>query len=161
MQFYVDTTKENFINIRKKHTFARSRLSYDEDLYFLVQQISDRYLRSNHRFPLLMASKTYPSRYDVNPSWADTVQPATEPICWAMGRPEFYTFYLRTNKRPTVLALLATTCEQVAVSPETAMGCRRIRFLQAKRGITVTQPLITLLINNYKALPFIHIQLRR
>ena len=43
----------------------------------------------------------------------------------------------RTNKRPTVLALSATTCAQVAVSPETAMGCRRISFLQAERGVTV------------------------
>ena len=43
----------------------------------------------------------------------------------------------RTNKRPTVLALSATTYVQVAVSPETAMGCRRIRFLQAERDITV------------------------
>ena len=43
----------------------------------------------------------------------------------------------RTNKRPTVLALSATTCAQVAVSPETAMGCRRIMFLHAERGITV------------------------
>ena len=40
-----------------------------------------------------------------------------------------------TNKRPTVLALSATTCAQVTVSPETAMGCRRIRFLQAERGL--------------------------
>ena len=43
----------------------------------------------------------------------------------------------RTNKRPTVLALSATTCAQVAVSPETAMGCRIIRFLQAERDVTV------------------------
>ena len=49
----------------------------------------------------------------------------------------------RTNKRPTVLALSATTCAQVAVSPETAMGCRRIRFLQAERDITVPYPLLT------------------
>ena len=52
-----------------------------------------------------------------------------------MGRPEFFTFYLHTNKRPTVLALSVTTCEQVAVSPKTVMGCHRIRFLQEKRGI--------------------------
>ena len=43
-----------------------------------------------------------------------------------------------TNKRPTVLALLATTCVQVAVSPETAMWCRRIRFLQAEEGYYCT-----------------------
>ena len=43
----------------------------------------------------------------------------------------------RTNKRPTMLALSETTCPQVVVSPETAMGCHRIRFLQAKRDITV------------------------
>ena len=49
----------------------------------------------------------------------------------------------RTNKRPTVLTLSATTCEQVAVSPETAMGCRRIRFLQAEREINVPCPLTT------------------
>ena len=138
MQFYVDTTKENFINIRKKCTFARSRLSYNEDPYFLVQQISDRYLRSSHRFLLLRPSKTYPSKYDINPSWAETVQPAMKPICWAMGRPRFYTFYLRTNKRPSVLALSATTCEQVAVSTETAMVCHRIRFLQAEEGYYCT-----------------------
>ena len=45
---------------------------------------------------------------------------------------------LRTNKRPTVLALSATTCEQVVVSPETAMGCRRIRSLQEKEGYYCT-----------------------
>ena len=44
----------------------------------------------------------------------------------------------RTNKRPTVLALSATTCAQVAVSPETAMGCRRIRFLQEDEGCYCT-----------------------
>ena len=42
-----------------------------------------------------------------------------------------------TNKRPTVLALSATTYAQVEISPETTMGCRRIRFLQAERDITV------------------------
>ena len=49
----------------------------------------------------------------------------------------------RTNKGPTVLALLATTYEHVAVSPKTAMECRKIRFLQAEREITVPCPLTT------------------
>ena len=48
--------------------------------------------------------------------------------------PGSYTFIFAPTKRPTVLALSATTCEQVAISPETAMGCRRIRFLQAEEG---------------------------
>ena len=50
---------------------------------------------------------------------------------------------LCTNKRPTVLALSAKTCEQVAVSTETAMGCRRIRFLQAERDIIVPYHFLT------------------
>ena len=66
------------------------------------------------------------------------VQPEMEPIFWAKGRPGFYPFIFTPSKRPTVLALSATTCEQVAVSPETAMGCRRIRFLQAKEGYYYT-----------------------
>ena len=47
-------------------------------------------------------------------------------------------FIFAPTNWPTVLALLATTCEQVAVSPETAMGCRKIRFLQAKEGYYCT-----------------------
>ena len=43
----------------------------------------------------------------------------------------------RTNKRPTVLALLETTCEQVAVSPETAMGAVESGFYKQKRDISV------------------------
>ena len=82
--------------------------------------------------------------------------------CWAEGAdPGSYAFIFAPTNRPTVLALSAATYEQVAVSPKTAMGCRRIRFLQAERGITVPYPLTMLLINTIKALPFIHIQLRR
>ena len=63
------------------------------------------------------------------------VQPETEPICWADGAdPGSYAFIFAPTNRPTVLALSATTREQVAVSLETAMGCRRIRFLQSKEG---------------------------
>ena len=60
-----------------------------------------------------------------------------------LGHTRVLYFCLHTNKRPIVLALSATACEQVAVSPETAMGCRRIRFLQVERDITVPYPLIT------------------
>ena len=42
----------------KKCTFVRIHLSYDEDPYFLVQQISNRSLQSSHRFILLRVSKT-------------------------------------------------------------------------------------------------------
>ena len=52
--------------------------------------------------------------------------------------PGFYTINFAPTKRPTVLALSATTCEHVAVSPETAMGCRRIRFLQVEEGYNCT-----------------------
>ena len=41
-----------------------------------------------------------------------------------------------------MLALSATTCKQVAVSLETTMGCRRIRFLQAQEGYYCTFSLI-------------------
>ena len=58
--------------------------------------------------------------------------------CWAIGQTRVLYRSLRTNKRPTVLALSATTCEQVAVSPEIAMGCRRTRFLQAEEGYYCT-----------------------
>ena len=40
-----------------------------------------------------------------------------------------YAFILAPTNRPRVLALSATTCEQVAISPETTMGCHRISFL--------------------------------
>ena len=119
-------------------TFARIHLSYDEDPYFLVPQISNRSLRSSRRFLSLRAFRKYLSRYNVNPSWTDTVQLATEPLCWAMGRPGFYTIKFAPTKRPTVLALSATTWEQVAVSPKTATGCCRIRFLQAEEGYYCT-----------------------
>ena len=151
MQFYVDTTKENFINIRKKHTFERIRLSYDEDPYFLVQQILDRYPQPSHRFILLRASKTYPSRYDIDPSWSR--------YCFNRQRNQFvglradpgsYAFISAPTNRPTVLALSATTCEQVTVSPETAMGCRRIRFLQAERGDYCTLDFNNLINQYYK-----------
>ena len=59
-------------------------------------------------------------------------------IVGLQGRPGFYTINLAPTKRPTVLALSATTYEQVAVSPETVMGCHRIRFLQAKEGYYCT-----------------------
>ena len=49
-----------------------------------------------------------------------------------------YTFNFAPTKRTTVLALSTTTCEQVGVSPETAMGCCRIRFLQVKEGYYYT-----------------------
>ena len=45
----------------------------------------------------------------------------------------YASIFVPTN-RPTVLALLATTYEQVVVSPETTMGCHKIRFLQEKEG---------------------------
>ena len=54
-----------------------------------------------------------------------------------LGQTRFLYFCLRTNKRPTVLALSETTCEQVAVSPETAMGCRKLGFYEQKKDITV------------------------
>ena len=44
-----------------------------------------------------------------------------------------YTFILPTI-RPTVLALLVTTCEQVVVSPKTTMGFHRIKM----RAPTIT-----------------------
>ena len=40
----------------------------------------------------------------------------------------------RTNKRPTVLALSATTCAQVAVSPETAMGVPQNQVSASREG---------------------------
>ena len=46
-----------------------------------------------------------------------------------------YTFNFAPTKIPTVLALSATTCEQVAVSPEIAMG--ESGFWKQKRDITV------------------------
>ena len=52
--------------------------------------------------------------------------------------PGSYTFIFTPKNRPTVLALSVTTCKHVAVSPETAMGCRRIRFLQAEEGYYCT-----------------------
>ena len=52
--------------------------------------------------------------------------------------PGSYTFIFAPTKRATVLALSATACEQVAVSPETAMGCCRIRFLQEEEGYYCT-----------------------
>ena len=67
------------------------------------------------------------------------VQPTTEPICWLLRvDPGSYTFIYQPTKRPIVLALLETTYEQVAVSPETAMGCHRIRFLQVEEGYYCT-----------------------
>ena len=60
--------------------------------------------------------------------------------------PGSYNFIFAPTKRPIVLALSATTCEQVAVSPETAMGCHRIRFLQEKEGYYCT---LVLTKNNY------------
>ena len=48
--------------------------------------------------------------------------------------PGSYPFIFTPTNRPTVLALSAKTYEQVSVSPETAIGCHRIRFLQAKEG---------------------------
>ena len=42
-----------------------------------------------------------------------------------------------------MLALSATTCEQVVVSPETAMGCHRTRFLQAEEGYYYTFSFLT------------------
>ena len=62
--------QRKFHKYQKKRTFVRSRLRYDEDPYFLVQQISDKYLQSSHWFLLLRASKSYPSRYEVDPSWS-------------------------------------------------------------------------------------------
>ena len=62
--------------------------------------------------------------------------------------PGSYTFIYQPTKRPTVLALSATTCEQVAVSPEIAMGCRRIRFLQAKEGYYCTFSLNKVYLHN-------------
>ena len=50
----------------------------------------------------------------------------------------YYTFIFAPTKGATVLALLEKTCEQVAISPETAMGCRRTRFLQAEEGYYCT-----------------------
>ena len=52
--------------------------------------------------------------------------------------PGFYNFIFAPTKIPIVLALSETTCEHVAVSPETAMGCHRIRFLQAEEGYYCT-----------------------
>ena len=49
-----------------------------------------------------------------------------------------YTFIFQPTKRPIVLALSTKTCEQVAVSPEIAMGCHRIRVLQAEEGYYYT-----------------------
>ena len=51
-------------------------------------------------------------------------------VCWVDGEdPGSYAFIFAPTNRPTMLALSATTYEQVAVSPEIAMGCRRIKFL--------------------------------
>ena len=65
-------------------------------------------------------------------------------VCWVDGEdPGSYAFIFAPTNRPTMLALSATTYEQVAVSPETAMGCHRIRFLQAKEGYYCTFILTT------------------
>ena len=52
--------------------------------------------------------------------------------------PGFYTFIFQPTKRPIVLALSATTYEHVTVSPETTMGCHKIKFLQAEEGYYCT-----------------------
>ena len=57
---------------------------------------------------------------------------------WAIGKTWPVYQLIHTKKRPIVLALSATNCEQVAVSPETAMGCRRIKFLQEEEGYYCT-----------------------
>ena len=57
----------------------------------------------------------------------------------------------RTNKRPTVLALSATTYAQVVVSPKTTMGVPQNQVSASKEGgLLYLGLLIILLINNYK-----------
>ena len=56
----------------------------------------------------------------------------------------------RTNKRPTVLALSATTYAQVAVSPEQLWDAAESGFCKQRGGLLYLSLLITLLINNYE-----------
>ena len=90
--------------------------------------------------------KTYPNTkpiqqrlHAVNPRKAPTIKAEIEKLLKVLGNradPGLILLY-RTNKRPTVLALSATTCAQVAVSPETARGAVESGFYKQKRDITV------------------------